>query len=245
MNTLPRIKDSNDEILKRTQNSKNKSITYEYFNVRVSKGLIESNLTIKLDLLKTENDDRYIYFLRYGIIRRVESEGEILFAEIPQIPKKIVIYRRPRNRQRTPEKFYLNSMDLPHMPLFEGEESLKLLSLENNLITKIDHLVSLSNLLYLNLYNNRIVEIENLHSIPKLKALMLGKNQIERIRNLNNLADLEVLDLHSNKIKLIENLGGLKKLRLLNLANNQLTSFNELVNNKQLEEINLRKNMVK
>jgi len=197
-----------------------------------------------LDFLKQEKDDRFIYFLKYGILRRFDGEGDIIFIEIPQIPKKLVVYRRPIVRQKSFDKLYLNSMDLPHVPLFEGEENLKLLSLENNNITKIDHLVSLNNLLYLNLYANKIYEIENLHTMPKLRAIMLGKNQIEKIKNLNWLLDLEVLDLHSNKIKIIENLSMLKKLRLLNLANNQITAFSELHHNKNLEEINLRKNLV-
>lgn len=135
-------------------------------------------------------------------------------------------------------------MDLPHIPLFEGEENLKLLAMESNFITKIDHLVSLNNLLYLNLYNNRITEIENLSTLPKLKALMLGKNQIEKIKNINNLIDLGVLDLHSNRIKVIQNLSNLRKLRLLNLANNQITNFADLTSNPELEEVNLRKNMI-
>ena len=145
---------------------------------------------------------------------------------------------------KTPDKLYLNNLDLPHLPLFEGEENLKLLSLEGNLISKIDHLVSLNSLLYLNFYNNKITEIENLQNVFKLKALMLGKNNIEKIKNLNCLVELEVLDLHSNKIKVIENLSQLKKLRLLNLANNLITSFIELGNNKNIEELNLRKNLI-
>lgn len=177
-------------------------------------------------------------------MRRFEGEADVLFVEIPQIPKKIVVYRRPSYRQKTYDRLYLNNMDLPHIPLFEGEENLKLLSLENNIINKIDHLVSLNNLLYLNLYANKIYEIENLQTVPKLRALMLGRNLIEKIKNLSGLSDLEVLDLHSNKIKEIENLSTLKKLRLLNLANNQITSFVELLSNKNLEEINLRKNLI-
>jgi leucine-rich repeat-containing protein 49 len=199
---------------------------------------------IILALLKMEKDDRFFYFLKYGVLRRFEGEAEIIFVEIPQIPKKVVVYRRPSYRQKTYDRLYLNNMDLPHIPLFEGEENLKLLSLENNCINKIDHLVSLNNLLYLNLYSNKIYEIENLHTVPKLRAIMLGKNQIEKIKQLNWLVDLEVLDLHSNRIKVLENLSMLKKLRLLNLANNQITNFNELVNNKNLEEINLRKNLI-
>ena len=214
-----------------------KTKPYEYFQTKVQKSTIDM-------LCRLDKDERYLYFLKYGILRRFEGEGEILYVEIPQIPKNIVIYRRPITRNKYSEKLYLNKKDLPHIPLLEGEEYLKLLSLESNFIAKIDHLISLNNLLFLNLYENKITEIENLANVPRLKALMLGKNQIEKIKNLNVLQELEVLDLHSNKIKLIENLSALKKLRILNLANNQITSFVELMYNKNLEELNLRKNLI-
>lgn len=210
---------------------------YDYFTTKVQKSTIDM-------LCRLDKDERYLYFLKYGMLRRFEGEGEILYVEISQIPKNLVIYRRPVTRNKYSEKLYLNKKDLPHIPLLEGEEYLKLLSLESNLITKIDHLISLNNLLFLNLYDNKISEIENLTNVPKLKALMLGKNQIEKIKNLNCLQELEVLDLHSNKIKLIENLSSLKKLRILNLANNQITSFVDLMYNKNLEELNLRKNLI-
>lgn len=219
------------------QESQKQKKQYDYFNSKVNKSTIDS-------LIRNEKDERYLYFLKYGVLRRYEGEGDVLFVEIPQIQKKIVIYRKPAYRVKSFDKLYLNNIDLPHIPLFEGEENLKLLSLEGNSISKIDHLVSLNSLLYLNLYNNKINDIENLQSIPKLKALMLGKNNIEKIKNLNILSDLEVLDLHSNKIKQIENLTQLKKLRLLNLANNLIASFSELFFNLNLEEVNLRKNLI-
>ncbi len=241
MFSLPKLKDEviqscNNILIINNENSLHK-VSYEYFAMKIPKQTIEV-------LLNSEKDERYLYFLRYGLLRRYEGKGDILYVEIPQIPKNLVIYRKPSIRNKFYEKLYLNKKDLPHVPLLEGEENLKLLSLESNNIMKIDHLISLNNLLFLNLYENKITEIENLQSVPKLKALMLGKNQISKIKNLNFLSDLEVLDLHSNKIKLIENLFSLKKLRILNLANNQLTSFLELMNNRNLEEINLRKNLI-
>ena len=226
------IKNINNDMM----NSGNRQI-YDYFSIKISKPTIEM-------LFNNEKDERYLYFLRFGYLRRYEGKGDILYVEIPQIKKNIVIYRKPSVRNKNSDKLYLNKKDLPHIPLLEGEENLKLLSLETNLITKIEHLISLNNLLFLNLYENKITEIENLQTVPKLKALMLGKNNITKIKNLQCLPDIEVLDLHSNKIKLIENLTTLKKLRILNLANNQLTSFVELMNNKNLEDINLRKNLI-
>ena len=177
-------------------------------------------------------------------MRRYEGECDIIYIEIPQIPKKLVIYRRPHCRMKSLSKLNLSQRDLPHIPLFEGEDSLKYLSLELNRITKIDKLISLNNLIYLNLYGNFINEIENLININKLRFLLLGKNNIEKIKNLNALTELEVLDLHSNKIKTIENIFFLKKLKVLNLANNQISSFAELTYNKSLEELNIRKNLI-
>ena len=242
MLSLPALKEDGKQLntIKNTNNDRASSgnrQVYDYFSIKISRTTIEM-------LFNNEKAERYLYFLRYGFLRRYEGKGDILYVEIPQIPKNIVIYRKPVIRNKNSEKLYLNKKDLPHIPLLEGEENLKLLSLETNLITKIDHLISLNNLLFLNLYENKISEIENLQTVPKLKALMLGKNNISKIKNLQVLPEIEVLDLHSNKIKLIENLSCLKKLRILNLANNQLTSFVELMNNKNLEDINLRKNLI-
>ena len=242
MLSLPALKEDGKQLntIKNTNNDRASSgnrQAYDYFSIKISRTTIEM-------LFNNEKDERYLYFLRYGFLRRYEGKGDILYVEIPQIPKNIVIYRKPVIRNKNSEKLYLNKKDLPHIPLLEGEENLKLLSLETNLITKIDHLISLNNLLFLNLYENKISEIENLQTVPKLKALMLGKNNISKIKNLQCLPEIEVLDLHSNKIKLIENLSCLKKLRILNLANNQITSFVELMINKNLEDINLRKNLI-
>ena len=223
MLSLPALKEDGKQLntIKNTNNDRASSgnrQVYDYFSIKISRTTIEM-------LFNNEKDERYLYFLRYGFLRRYEGKGDILYVEIPQIPKNIVIYRKPVIRNKNSEKLYLNKKDF-------------------NLITKIDHLISLNNLLFLNLYENKISEIENLQTVPKLKALMLGKNNISKIKNLQVLPEIEVLDLHSNKIKLIENLSCLKKLRILNLANNQLTSFVELMNNKNLEDINLRKNLI-
>ena len=210
---------------------------YDYFSVRIPKNYIEN-------IIKPIKDERFLFFIKYGILRRYEGECDIIYVEIPQIPKKLVIYRRPYCRMKSLNKLNLSRKDLPHIPLFEGEDNLKYLSLELNRITKIERLISLNNLIYLNLYGNFITEIENLSYTNKLRVLLLGKNNIEKMKNLNSLTELEILDLHSNKIKIIENIRNLKKLRILNLANNQISSITELVFNRNLEELNMRKNLI-
>ena len=210
---------------------------YDYFNKVVPKEKVEK-------FYKTIKDEKFLFFIKYGILRRYEGDCEIIYIEMPQIPKKLVVYRRPLYRMKQLHKLILNNKDLPQIPLFESENKLKYLSLESNLINKIDQLISLNNLLYLNLYKNKIKEIENLNNLKKLKILLLGRNNITKIKNLNNLLDLEIIDLHSNKIKNIEGLQNLTKLKVLNLSNNLLCSFYELIYNKNLEELNIKKNVI-
>ena len=220
--------------------NQNKRQYYDYFSTKISRETIK-------DLSKNEKDEKYLFLLKNGILRRFEEKGGLLYVEIPQIPHKIIVYRKLNLRLKDKEKIYLNKKDLPQIPLLEKENneiSIKCLGLESNLITNIDNLFSLNNLLFLNLYDNKISEIENLEVVPLLKVLMLGKNNISKIKNLQCLINLEVLDLHYNKIKTIENLESLNKLKIINLANNQITSFSVLKENKNLENINLSKNLI-
>ena len=229
---------NNINAIKNTKNDKSISNNgYDYFNTTIPQINIEK-------YTKSINDEKFMFFLKYGILRRYEGECDIIYIEIPQIPKKLIVYRLPHSRLKSLEIFNLNNKDLPIIPLFENEDKLKYLSLESNHISKIEHLVSLNNLIYLNLYGNNIREIENLNNIKKLKILLLSRNNISQIKNLNFLTDLEILDLHSNKIKCIEGIQSLKKLKEINLSNNLLCSFSELIHNKNLEDINLRKNLI-
>lgn len=191
-----------------------------------------------------EKDERYQYLMKNGIIRRVEKDDKIIFAELPGLAGVLVVYRSIVERSNNPERLNLDRRDLTQMPLLESEERLRLLNYQHNLISKIENLLSLPNLIFLDLYNNQIKEINGLHTVPSLRVLMLGKNLIDKIKNLNSLTKLDVLDLHSNKIRKIENLSHLFELRVLNLANNQIQIFENLDNLKSLTEINLRRNFI-
>ena len=210
---------------------------YDYFNTVIPLEQIKK-------YTKNIEDDKFLFFLKYGLLRRYEGDCDIIYIEIPQIPRRLIVYRMNQSQENTLESFNLNNKDLPIIPLFENEDNLKYLSMESNHINKIEHLVSLNNLIYLNLYGNNIREIENLNNVRKLKTLILSRNSITQIKNVQMLTELETLDLHSNRIKLIENLQTLKNLREINLANNLLCSFHELILNKNLEDINLRKNLI-
>lgn len=147
--------------------------------------LASNGIKINVDkLAANEEDERYRYLLKNGIVKRVEDEDKIIFAELPQIPGVLVVYRKPSERNANPDRLILDKRELTHMPLLEGEEKLRLLNLQHNHVTKIENLVSLPALIFLDLYNNNIKEISHLHTVPTLRVLMLGKNYIERIKNL-------------------------------------------------------------
>ena len=80
-------------------------------------------------LLNEEKDERYRYLLRHGNIHSIESESLTLYVELPQIPNITIVYRRPSERETNVEKMTLDSRNLKHIPLLEGEEKIKYLNL--------------------------------------------------------------------------------------------------------------------
>ena len=125
------------------------------------------------------------------------------------MPNVIVVYRRPSERTSNAEKLSLEHRGLKHIPILEGEDKLKQLSLAHNDIVKIDsNTASLPSLTLLDLSNNKINEISSKlpPSFTQLKVLILSKNQIDKIENLESMPNLDVLDLNDNRILRIENL---------------------------------------
>eukprot|EP00111_Clytia_hemisphaerica_P004223 TCONS_00012064-protein len=177
---------------------------------------------------------------------QVYMAGErVIFAESPSAPGIPIIYRLEEERKSNPDKLNLDRRKLSVFPLLEGEENLRLLNLQHNTITRIQHLSMLRKLIFLDLYDNHIDEISGLAALKCLRVLMLGKNRIRKIINLHDLKLLDVLDLHGNKISKIENLSMLHQLRVLNLAGNDLTEVKNLNGLMSLSELNLRRNQIK
>lgn len=52
--------------------------------------------------------------------------------ELPQLPGTLIIYRRPVERLKSVDHISLNSCNLWHMPLLEGEEKLISIDAEKN-----------------------------------------------------------------------------------------------------------------
>ncbi|XP_069136960.1 leucine-rich repeat-containing protein 49-like isoform X8 [Argopecten irradians] len=180
----------------------------------------------------------------YGDSR--QSGGDrVIFAESPSAPGIPVVYRTPDERSSNPDRLNLDRRKLTVCPILEGEEQLRLLNYQHNMINKIQHLSTLKRLIFLDLYDNQIEEISGLSALKSLRVLMLGKNKIKTIENLETLCKLDVLDLHGNQIAMIENLSHLSELRVLNLAGNQITYVDNLAGLDSLAELNLRRNRIK
>ncbi|XP_021354460.1 leucine-rich repeat-containing protein 49-like isoform X1 [Mizuhopecten yessoensis] len=169
----------------------------------------------------------------------------VIFAESPSAPGIPVVYRTPDERSSNPDRLNLDRRKLTVCPILEGEEQLRLLNYQHNMINKIQHLSSLKRLIFLDLYDNQIEEISGLSALKSLRVLMLGKNKIKRIENLETLCKLDVLDLHGNQIAMIENLSHLSELRVLNLAGNQISYVDNLSGLDSLAELNLRRNRIR
>ncbi|KAG8575883.1 hypothetical protein GDO81_009697 [Engystomops pustulosus] len=155
-----------------------------------------------------------------------------------------IVHRTEEEKSVSPDKLNLERQNLRAFPLIEGEETLRLLYLQHNFITRIQNLSSLQRLIFIDLYDNQIEEISGLSSLRSLRVLMLGKNRIQKISNLENLKNLDVLDLHGNQISQIANIGHLRDLRVLNLARNQISQVENLNGLDSLTELNLRHNNI-
>jgi len=203
-----------------------------------------SPMTQPDDMSQKEQDERYRYLLKFGKLKKSIENGNIIFAELGQIPGIWICYRKPKDRESNFEKMQLDSMELDHIPLLEGEEKLKILSFQHNKIKKIENLVSLPNLLYLDLLDNKIEVLENIDSLQNLRILLLPQNFLNEIKSLEKINKLEVLDLHSNKIQKIEGLKNLKSLKILNLADNMIEKIEGFEDLEALEELNLKMNKI-
>ena len=61
-------------------------------------------------------------------------------------------YRLAEERQNNPDKLNLDRRKLSVCPILEGEENLRLLNMQHNSITRIQHLSALKKLIFLDLY---------------------------------------------------------------------------------------------
>jgi len=157
-----------------------------------------------------------------------------------------IVYRTKAARSADLERLNLDNRNLNSIPIFEQENSLRLLNFQHNVITQINtNLAGMENLVFLDLYDNKLTKIANLSPLVNLRVLMLGKNSIQKLSGLDQLTRLDVLDMHRNKLSQIEGLDKLLALRVLNLATNKLVKVENLETLSSLSELNLRRNRIR
>ncbi|KAL5244269.1 hypothetical protein ACI65C_011679 [Semiaphis heraclei] len=162
---------------------------------------------------------------------------------------KIQATRSQCVKSRNPERMSLDRRGLMSVPVITGEARLRLLSMQHNLLTKLDGIsgAGLSRLVFLDVYGNQLERITGLESLNNLRVLLLGKNRIKRIEGLKTLHRLEVLDLHGNQLTQVGGLQSQGELKVLNLAGNQIKVLGslDLAGLRSLRELNLRRNRLK
>lgn len=162
-------------------------------------------------------------------------------AACPGVP---VVVKVPEERLTNPDRLNVDRRHLKVCPIVENEPTLRLFTMQHNLITEIQNLGHLRSLIFLDLYNNKITHISGLERLSGLRVLMLGNNEITRIDGLLGMPRLDVLDLHHNQISVIENIEHLSQLRVLNLATNSLTAVANVHRLVSLVEFNVRRNQI-
>ncbi|OXU30110.1 hypothetical protein TSAR_003786 [Trichomalopsis sarcophagae] len=163
--------------------------------------------------------------------------------------KAVVASRSPAEREKNPDRICLDRRGLTTFPKIIDEPKLRLISLQHNLISKIEreHLTQLTRLVFLDLYDNQIDRFCNFDSLENLRVLLMGKNRIKKIEGLKGLTKLEVLDLHGNQIMQVSGLEELNLLKVLNLAGNniKIIGYCDFQGLSSLKELNLRRNKIK
>ena len=101
----------------------------------------------------------------------------IVFTESSVMPGVPVVFRSPEERAANAERLNLDRRQLMVCPVLEGEERLRLLNLQHNSISRLQHLANLRRLVFLDLYDNLVHEIAGLEGLVSLRVLMLGRNR--------------------------------------------------------------------
>jgi len=193
---------------------------------------------------KFQNNDDHMYESGKPNAAMANSTEKVLFAENVHYPGVPIVYRTPDEKSANPDRINLDRRNLKICPILRGEELVRLLNFQHNVITKVENLNHLQRLIFLDLYDNKIENMVGVSQLTTLRVLMLGKNKITKIQGLQNLLKLDVLDLHGNQIKEVENLTQLRELRVLNLAGNLIEVVTNLKGMATLTELNFRRNNI-
>jgi internalin A len=115
---------------------------------------------------------------------------------------------------------------------------------QRGVITALDGLDHLPNLVDLDLSGNDVNDLSGLAQAPQLTRLTLTNNAVRDLSPLAGLAALQELGLSGNEVTDIAPLAGLTQLRFLGLSGNAVTDLGPLASLAALTELDVSDNQV-
>ena len=107
----------------------------------------------------------------------------------------------------------------------------------DNLLTSIDALMPLSELIILHVSENQLTEIPSLSNFPALEQLHCDQNKIVQIKDLSAATELLYLFAWDNQLTEINGLSDNLKLQKLYINDNYLSTLPTLTNKPDMEEL--------
>lgn len=142
------------------------------------------------------------------------------------------------------ESIQIQSVSVSDFQMLSNLETLRYLSLNNNLIQDSAALPNLPQLRYLNLSQNNLTDFEGIPDYPNLTVLRASDNKIASIESLRGLHSLEVLDLTNNEIESLWPLTELMKIQELFADNNQTRNILPILYLPDIHTLSLEQNPI-
>lgn len=107
------------------------------------------------------------------------SSVSLMGSKVPCALERFQVIRSQEEKEKHPDTIRIDKKGIRIFPDIGGGETatLKLLSLQHNLISRLENVPLLPQLVVLDLYDNRVERICGLHGLPSLRVLLLGKNR--------------------------------------------------------------------
>lgn len=110
----------------------------------------------------------------------IENDSEDTPVSLHNFPDGTVhVTRTQKAKEKNPGRICLDRRGLSLIPIVEGEPQLRLLSLQHNLISKLDGIQEqkFMFLVFLDVYDNQLEKINSLSNLENLRVLLMGKNR--------------------------------------------------------------------
>ena len=151
-----------------------------------------------------------------------------------------------KNSEKEGKSFFLNRGQIEVLGediTFDDKTDLEILEITNNVISKIQNLEILQNLIKLNLSFNRIETLENLED-TQIIELNLSHNRIHTIFLIKAMKNMKKLNISFNMLEKFGKVDFFPSLEELDVSNCFFTDFSSLSGLQQLKKMNLSNNRI-